>query len=85
MPLVQFICIFFWALCFNIAAASNSLTDIALKARNAPGTTDIDTFQAIKRAISAARVQGKDTVTQNTTSLEGSWNGAVLFSFTEYA
>jgi hypothetical protein len=77
MQFLRILCVFSWATSLGLVVASN----IAVRARNVPGTTDIDTLGAIQRAILAVRVQGRDVAIQNTTSFEQSWNDAVLFSF----
>lgn len=64
-----------WALAFPLVAAKPSPLD--LTARNALPASDTGTVQAIRRALSLVE---RDTVLSNSTTLDKSWNGAVLFS-----
>ena len=62
------------------AATAFSTDNVALRARNAPGMTDKDTFYALRRSFSKARLQSRDNVYQlNKTSMENSWTNAVLY------
>lgn len=62
------------------AATAFSTENVALRARNGPGMTDKDTFHALGRAFSKARLQSRDIAYQmNKTSIEKSWTNAVLY------
>ena len=74
-----------WAMGLSSVAATTLPQDIVVRTRNAPGMSDIDTFRAIRRALSAAEVHKRDlTEFKNSTSLDTSWDGAVLFSLYVY-
>lgn len=66
---------FAWVLTFILAAAKPPPLDLA--ARNAHPALDGDTVQAFRRALSLVK---RDTVLSNSTTINKSWNGAVLFS-----
>jgi hypothetical protein len=66
---------FAWVLAFTLAAAKPSPLDLTI--RNAHPALDGDTVQAFRRALPLVK---RDTVLSNSTSLDKSWNGAVLFS-----
>ncbi|KAJ5690951.1 hypothetical protein N7488_011686 [Penicillium malachiteum] len=52
----------------------------ALRARNAPGTTDLDTVSTVGRALRRAVIQSRSNVYHmNETSLAKSWENAVLY------
>ncbi|KAJ5259466.1 hypothetical protein N7478_012447 [Penicillium angulare] len=57
--------------------------NVAFRTRNAPGTTDADTFNALRRALNKERLQSRDTgssYTMNTTSFGKTWSDATLYS-----
>ncbi|KAK6212133.1 hypothetical protein QIS74_10087 [Colletotrichum tabaci] len=69
-----------WALTlFCAVTASQSPVEIAV--RNSPGKTTSDTLRAIRRYLYHARVQGREAKFSNSTSLDKSFNNAVLFRF----
>ncbi|KAJ5103083.1 hypothetical protein N7532_003612 [Penicillium argentinense] len=58
--------------------------EVALRTRNAPGKTDIDTINEFGRALHVARAQSnKSTHPMNKTSLAKSWSGATLFQYSD--
>ena len=61
-------------------AAGSPTVDLVVRTHDAPGSAAPDTMRAFRRALSEASVYKRDTVLQNTTSLEKSWDGAVLLS-----
>ena len=63
-----------WA-SFSLAAAKSSPLD--LTARNTHRQSNGATVQAIGQALSLLK---RDTIFQNSTTIDKSWNGAVLFS-----
>ncbi|TIC99959.1 hypothetical protein CH35J_006353 [Colletotrichum higginsianum] len=69
-----------WALTlFCAVTASQSPVEVAV--RNSPGKTTSDTLRAIRRYLYHARVQGREAKFSNSTSLDKSFNNAVLFRF----
>lgn len=74
MLLPSFVRALFWSLTFSFVTA-NSPVDLAVRSINP--ASEVKSLQAIKRALSLVE---RDTVFQNSTSLDKSWNGAVLFS-----
>ena len=64
-----------WASGFSSAATKSIQLDHT--ARNIHPQSYQDTVQAIGRALSAVK---RDTVFKNSTTINKSWNGAVLFS-----
>jgi hypothetical protein len=69
-----------WAMGLNLVAAHHPPQDLMVRTLNAPGKSRTDTIQAIRRALSAVRLHERDTVLKKSTSLDTSWDGAVLFS-----
>ncbi|KAJ5088732.1 hypothetical protein N7456_012348 [Penicillium angulare] len=66
-----------------VVAAAISSDNVAFRTRNAPGTTDEDTFNALRRALNKASLQSRDTDTvykMNTTSFGKTWSDATLYS-----
>ncbi|KFY69488.1 hypothetical protein V496_00208 [Pseudogymnoascus sp. VKM F-4515 (FW-2607)] len=59
--------------------------DSNIQIRNAPATSSSETLWAIRRALSSAAVTKNDTTSENSTSLDKSWDGAVLFHYTDGA
>jgi hypothetical protein len=69
-----------WAMALSFVAAGLAPLNSNLQIRNAPGISVSDTLWALRRALSSATNLKRDTVFKNSTSLDTSWNGAVLFS-----
>ncbi|KAK3319675.1 hypothetical protein B0T19DRAFT_270367 [Cercophora scortea] len=76
-----------WAASFSFAVAKpaplpevlNPAPVVALRTRNLPGTSDRDTIHGIYRRLDqAVRLAGRDIDLKNSTSIDKSWNGAVL-------
>lgn len=62
-----------WSLSW--VAASSIPQDLVVRSYN----DDAETVEAVRRAVSSARqLVGRDTVVKNSTSLDKSWDGAVL-------
>ncbi|KAF2279884.1 uncharacterized protein EI97DRAFT_390529 [Westerdykella ornata] len=53
----------------------------AYRVRNAPGASTWDTYQAVRRAFSEVAVQKREVELKNSTSLDRSWDDAVLLKF----
>lgn len=73
---------FFWALLWAfmtslVVASTESPVDLVV--RTNPGKTASDTLRAIRRSIANARVEGRKEKFSNSTSLEKSFDNAVLF------
>lgn len=68
-----------WAIGLNFVSAELAPLNSDLEIRNAPGTSSMHTLLALRRALSASALK-RDTVFKNSTSLDKSWDGAVLFS-----
>jgi len=71
-----------WSL-LHLAGCTTAGSELVVRARNAPGTTDADTFRAIRRAISDIRLIGRDNVFTASEKISKSWDGAVLYSYTK--
>lgn len=67
-----------WAMGPGLVAAGLAPLNSNIQIRNAPGTSSSDTLWALRQSLSAA-VQKRDTVFKNGTSIDKSWDGAVLF------
>ncbi|KAJ5629278.1 hypothetical protein N7528_002935 [Penicillium herquei] len=73
------------ALCLaSLSSASESVAvspgNAALRTRNAPGTTDLDTVSTVSQALRRAVIQSRSNVYHmNETSLAKSWDNAVLY------
>jgi hypothetical protein len=72
------------AICFilslNLVAASSSF-DYSLRTRNAPGSSDLDTYKAIRRELSKAAAEKRTDLKSNSTiALDTSFDGVVLFA-----
>lgn len=76
MSLSSLICTIWWAL-LSLVSTSAAL-DHTVRTRNAPGASDIDTYRAIGRAISEVAAQKRDVELKNSTTLDKSWDGAIL-------
>ncbi|KAF7549659.1 hypothetical protein G7Z17_g6224 [Cylindrodendrum hubeiense] len=56
-----------------------------LRTRSAPGVSVADTVRLVHRALSAFSLEGRATAQENSTSLNKSWNDAVLFTYSHQA
>ncbi|KAI1344488.1 hypothetical protein F5Y15DRAFT_424631 [Xylariaceae sp. FL0016] len=65
----------------QVAAQETAVNDARI--RNAPGSSSADTVRAISRSLHQAKLHERDEPPQNSTSLEKSWDGAVLFSLSQ--
>ncbi|RYP81006.1 hypothetical protein DL769_002186 [Monosporascus sp. CRB-8-3] len=63
--------------------SSASAADPTMHKRNGPGFSSADTLQVVDRALSDSKNQTRQTKLQDSTSLEKSWNNAVLFSLVD--
>lgn len=68
---------FVLASCLSFVAATPSPMDLAVRTYNAPGSTVEDTYRAIRRGLAAAKLEKRTDLKGNTT-LDRSWDGAVL-------
>jgi hypothetical protein len=69
-----------WVSVLSLVAAGIAPLNNNFELRNAPGTSSSDTLRALRRSLSSAAIVKRDTVFKNSTSLDSSWDGAVLFS-----
>lgn len=67
-----------WALSFSHVATGLASPNNNLQIRNEPGTSSFDTLAAIRRSLLG--LKRDKTVFKNSTSLDTSWDGAVLLS-----
>ncbi|RYP45817.1 hypothetical protein DL768_007870 [Monosporascus sp. mg162] len=74
---------FGYALGIWAVVSSASTADLTMHKRNAAGFSSADTLQAVARALSDFKNQKRQTELQDSTSLEKSWDNAVLFSFVD--
>lgn len=68
-----------WATCLSFVAAGVSPLNSNLQIRNAPATPSSETLWAIRRGLASAASVRNDTTFKGNTSLDSSWDGAVLF------
>ncbi|KAH8588634.1 hypothetical protein B0O99DRAFT_638854 [Bisporella sp. PMI_857] len=69
-----------WIISIQTISASPTV-DLVVRTQDVPGTTFEDTMHAFRRALSDFSKNKRDTVLKNSTSLEKSWDGAVLLSY----
>ncbi|KAF6804701.1 glycolate oxidase [Colletotrichum sojae] len=83
MMFPRFFCALIWGLLLNGVAAGSlaKSPSVDLVVRNAPGRTATDTIHALRRYLSKASVQSRSTKFSNSTSLDKSFNNAVLFKY----
>ncbi|KAI0886956.1 uncharacterized protein GGS22DRAFT_187036 [Annulohypoxylon maeteangense] len=65
------------ALALSSVSAATPSPNLAVDVRNAPGSSTADTLLALRRSLAGIK---RDTVLKNTTTLDKSWNGAILLS-----
>lgn len=68
-----------WATCLGFVAAGVAPLNSNLQIRNAPATPSSETLWAIRRGLASAASVRNDTTFKGNTSLDSSWDGAVLF------
>lgn len=68
-----------WAICLSAVAAGVAPLNNNLQIRNAPATSSSETLWALRRALASSEVANSGTVIDKSTSLDKSWDGAVLF------
>jgi hypothetical protein len=69
-----------WAVSFGSVAAGVAPLNSGVQIRNAPPVAPpSETLWALRRALSSAALLKRDTTFENSTSLDKSWDGAVLF------
>ncbi|KAK3899384.1 hypothetical protein C8A05DRAFT_18171 [Staphylotrichum tortipilum] len=73
-----------WAtgLAFTLASPSPAPI-VGVRTRNLPGMSDQDTMHAIWRRLASLAHGRRSTAFKNSTSLDKSWSGATLFSYTK--
>lgn len=77
----HFITAFILAIGLSISyGGANPLNANILDSGNAIQASSSDSLQAVHRAIASAAFSKRDRVFKNSTSLDRSWNGAVLFT-----
>ncbi|KAI1503978.1 hypothetical protein F5X99DRAFT_406355 [Biscogniauxia marginata] len=81
MLLINLILTVSWTLAVSFVSATPPAAHDYIRLRNAPGTNEEDTLQAIRRSLLSIGAQRRDTILRNSTSLQKSWNDAKLFSF----
>ncbi|KFY44515.1 hypothetical protein V494_01436 [Pseudogymnoascus sp. VKM F-4513 (FW-928)] len=74
-----------WAICLSSVSAGVASLNSNLQVRNGPATTSSETLWALRRALSSAADVNNDTIFENSTSLDKSWDGAVLFHYEDGA
>ena len=76
-----------WALILSLAAASVP-DESSVRVRPQPGASEEDVFQAIRREIVVAAVRKRaytnSTTFKNSTTLDASWDGAVLLKLYDF-
>ncbi|CAJ2512644.1 Uu.00g007630.m01.CDS01 [Anthostomella pinea] len=68
-----------WASVCLVVQATSTPVEPGLRYRNAPGKTELDTIKALRRSLSHSAITGRDRVFENSSTLDQSWNGAVLY------
>lgn len=80
MLVFHFMAALSWVTSISLVAALAPMSN-SLQVRNAPGMSSADTLGAIRRSLySAILKRDTDKFTTNSTSLDSSWDGVVLFS-----
>ncbi|PSN75564.1 hypothetical protein BS50DRAFT_43158 [Corynespora cassiicola Philippines] len=64
----------------NLATASPSLHS-GVNVRNAPGQSNADTYDAVRRGLAAANIERRDTSFKTNETINQAWDGAVLLKF----
>lgn len=75
LSLSYFLLAICWSLTLDLVSAG---TPIDYKVRNAPGASTADTYRAIRNALADAAVHKRDMDLKNSTSLDTTWDDAVL-------
>ncbi|KFY32389.1 hypothetical protein V493_00239 [Pseudogymnoascus sp. VKM F-4281 (FW-2241)] len=70
-----------WATCLSAVAAGVAPLNNNLQIRNAPATSSSETLWALRRALASSEVANSGTAINKNTSLDKSWDGAVLFHY----
>ncbi|KFY20590.1 hypothetical protein V491_03589, partial [Pseudogymnoascus sp. VKM F-3775] len=70
-----------WAICLGSVSAGVTPLGSNIQIRNAPATSSSETLWALRRALSSAAVEKNDNTFNNSSSLDKSWDGAVLFQY----
>lgn len=68
-----------WAICLGSVSAGVTPLGSNIQIRNAPATSSSETLWALRRALSSAAVEKNDNTFNDSSSLDKSWDGAVLF------
>ncbi|KAI1103019.1 hypothetical protein F4804DRAFT_246485 [Jackrogersella minutella] len=71
-----------WAIAFSIVTATAS-PNLEVDMRDAPGASSEDTLRALRRSLIEIQSQKRDTALKNTTTLDKSWDGAILLSISD--
>lgn len=79
MPPTRLISLLSFALSIGIVASYSPSPEVTLSSRNVYGSSSVDPLDVLGRAFSNVRNQKRDFNLQASTSLEKSWNDAVLF------
>lgn len=64
---------------FGPSIADASAIEATYRARAAPGTADLNSIKALRRAVSEAAIIKRDTVLKNTTTVSKAWTDATLY------
>ncbi|KFY79833.1 hypothetical protein V499_01266 [Pseudogymnoascus sp. VKM F-103] len=74
-----------WSICLGSVAAGAAPLNSNLQIRNAPAKPSPETLWAIRRGLSSAVAVKNVTTFKGNTSLDSSWDGAVLFHYEDGA
>ncbi|KAH8668410.1 hypothetical protein BX600DRAFT_256183 [Xylariales sp. PMI_506] len=69
-----------WAVGITSVAAAPTVADISVVTRNTPGTTLANTVAGFRRALLDARLNKRQSVWSNQTTIEKTFDGATLFA-----
>jgi hypothetical protein len=78
MLFFSFVNAFVWGSAFSATIATSPFVDFSVQ--NTPRFLEREAVKAISQAFSGPRVDKRNTVIKNSTTLDKSWNDAVLFS-----
>ncbi|KAF2870182.1 hypothetical protein BDV95DRAFT_75555 [Massariosphaeria phaeospora] len=82
MSFIQVVFTLCWASCISFVRANTAALDLSVRTFNAPGASIEDTRLAIRRGLAEAQFHKRaGQEFKNTTTLDQSWNDAVLLKF----
>lgn len=80
MPFTRLLSLLSYGVSIGVVASSALSPEVTVHTRNIHGSSSVDSLILFDRAFSNVRNQERDSKLQDSTSLEKSWNDAILFS-----